>query len=78
MLRNVAVALGNTGNPGAVPILEQSLRQESEPLVRSHVAWALGRLGGERSRKILQAAIALERDPAVAAEIAAALSPPPS
>ena len=78
LLRNVAIALGNTGNPGAVPILEQSLRQESEPLIRSHVAWALGRLGGEQSRKILQAASALERDPAVAAEIADALSQAPS
>ena len=44
LLRDIAIALGNSGNPGAVPILEQSLRQENEPLIRFHVAWALGRL----------------------------------
>ena len=43
LLRNVAIALGNTGNPGAVPILEQSLRQESEPLIDR--TWP-GRSGG--------------------------------
>jgi len=74
LLRNVAVALGNTGNPDAVPILEQSLREEPEPLVRLHVAWALGRLGGDRSRKALQIAATAERDQAVATEIEVALS----
>ncbi len=78
LLRNVAVALGNTGNPDAVPILEQSLREETEPLVRLHVAWALGRLTGDQSRKALQTAAATERDQAVAAEIAGALSQRPS
>jgi epoxyqueuosine reductase len=39
-LRNVAVALGNSGNPAAIPSLEAAL-QEDEPLVRSHAEWAL-------------------------------------
>ncbi len=73
LLRNVAVALGNTGNPEAVPVLAEAIRREREPLVRSHVAWALGRLGGAAASRALRAAGAVESDPAVAAEIAGAL-----
>jgi epoxyqueuosine reductase len=76
LLRNVAVALGNTRNPDAVAPLADALRREREPLVRSHVAWALGRLGGDLARRALQDAAAVERDRAVAAEIADALSAP--
>jgi epoxyqueuosine reductase len=43
LLRNVCVALGNTGTPGDVPALEQA-RQDSEPLVREHAEWALTRI----------------------------------
>ena len=74
LLRNVAVALGNTGNPDAVPVLEQALRCEVEPLVRAHAAWALGRLGGVGAFTALRQALEKERDPAAAAEIEAALS----
>jgi epoxyqueuosine reductase len=38
-LRNVAVALGNSGTPEALPALEKIL-QDHEPLVREHAAWA--------------------------------------
>lgn len=73
LLRNVAVALGNSGNPAAVELLEESLRTEIEPLVRAHAAWALGNLGGAAARRILLQAERLEADPAVGEEIAAAL-----
>ena len=43
LLRNVAVALGNWGNPGAIPVLVGALDDE-EPLIRGHAAWALGRI----------------------------------
>jgi epoxyqueuosine reductase len=76
LLRNVAVALGNTGNPDAVAVLEYSLRNEHEPLVRAHAAWALGRLRGESALRALRAAGAVERDCEVAAEIHHALSGP--
>ncbi len=76
LLRNVAVALGNTGNRDAVAPLADAIRREREPLVRSHIAWALGRLGGAAARRALRAAAAIESDPVAAAEIAAALSPP--
>jgi epoxyqueuosine reductase len=45
LLRNVAVALGNSGNTQAIPILLKVLDDE-EPLIRAHVVWALGELSG--------------------------------
>jgi epoxyqueuosine reductase len=39
-LRNVAIALGNSGNPAGIPILEKAL-QDDEPLVRQYAGWAL-------------------------------------
>ncbi len=39
-LRNVAVALGNRGNPDVTPALEKA-QQDDEPLVRQHAEWAL-------------------------------------
>ena len=73
LLRNVAVALGNSGNRAAVPALVAALT-DSEPLVRGHAAWALGRLGGAAAAGALDAARARESDPTVAGEIAAALA----
>ncbi len=69
-LRNVAIALGNSGDPAAVPALEKALVHE-EPLVRAHAAWALGRLG---AREALRARRPIETDPEVRAEIEAALA----
>jgi epoxyqueuosine reductase len=43
LLRNVAVALGNWGNPQAMPALQRAL-DDPEPLVREHAAWALARI----------------------------------
>lgn len=43
LLRNAAVALGNSGDPSVKPALENALHDE-EPLVREHAAWALDRL----------------------------------
>jgi epoxyqueuosine reductase len=45
LLRNVAVALGNTGSPDAIPALEHLLGHKSE-LVREHAQWALDRVRG--------------------------------
>jgi epoxyqueuosine reductase len=42
-LRNVAVALGNSGDPGKRPLL-QRLAADEDPLVREHAIWALERL----------------------------------
>ncbi len=42
-LRNVCVALGNTGTRDDVPAL-QAAAKDAEPLVREHATWALGRI----------------------------------
>ncbi|MGH7924676.1 MAG: tRNA epoxyqueuosine(34) reductase QueG [Candidatus Binatus sp.] len=72
LLRNVAVALGNTGNPEALAPLARSIQTESEPLIRSHAAWALGQIGGSAARLALERALR-DRDTAVRREAAAAL-----
>jgi epoxyqueuosine reductase len=40
LLRNVCVALGNVGDPRAIPALTQAA-QDPEPLIAEHAAWAL-------------------------------------
>ena len=72
-LRNVAVALGNSGRPGAVGVLIPALKHE-EPLVRGHVAWALGQLRGPEAESALQDSLAEEEDAGVREELAEALS----
>jgi epoxyqueuosine reductase len=73
LLRNVAVALGNTKNPEAAMSLARALECEAEPLVRSHAAWALGQVGGPLARRALERARNRDDDPAVRAETIAAL-----
>lgn len=75
LARNVAVALGNTRNPEAVPVLGAALRSDPVPLVRAHIAWALGRIGDTHARRALEAARAGETDAEVCREIAVALAP---
>ena len=70
--RNVAVALGNAGDPAAVPALGGAL-DDAEALIRAHAAWALGRIGGEAARGYLNRRFVEERDPAVREEIELAL-----
>jgi epoxyqueuosine reductase len=43
VLRNVCVAMGNSGNPAFVPLLEHLLHDDEE-LIREHAAWALTQL----------------------------------
>lgn len=44
-LRNIAVAIGNTGNKDDIPILEQAMQAaHDEPMVREHVKWAKEKL----------------------------------
>jgi epoxyqueuosine reductase len=71
-LRNVAVGLGNWGNPEAAPALAARLHH-SHRLVRGHVAWALGRVGTEPARAALQNRLSNEEDAWVREEIELAL-----
>lgn len=70
--RNVAVALGNSGERAAVHALIAALTTAA-PLVRGHVAWALGRLGGSEATEALHARLTEEDDPWVREEIEWAL-----
>jgi epoxyqueuosine reductase len=72
-VRNVAVALGNSGRAEAAAPLERALR-DSSPLVRGHAAWALGRIGTRAALDALAEARGRERDAEVLAEIEAALA----
>jgi len=72
LLRNVCVALGNSGDRQAVPALIGALH-DYEPLVRGHAAWSLGRLGGEQAKQALQDALISEEDEEVRKEIRCSL-----
>jgi len=72
--RNVAIALGNLGDPRSVTPLARALAEDPEPLVRGHAAWALGRIGGGAARAALGEALARESSPEVLTEIHASLS----
>jgi epoxyqueuosine reductase len=76
LLRNAAVALGNRGDPRAVPVLIEALHDE-EPLVRGAAAWALGRLGTGAAREALRSRWEGESDDVVRAEIEKAMPTDP-
>jgi len=73
LLRNVAVALGNAGDRGAIPALGRCLAEEPESLVRAHAAWALGQLGGPAASAALEGGRG-DEDPLVREEVELALS----
>ena len=70
-LRNVAVALGNTGGLGAFEALEAAL-DHPEPLVRGHAVWGLSQLDPARAQPVLAKWLSLETDALVRAELEAA------
>jgi epoxyqueuosine reductase len=74
LLRNVCVALGNSGDRQAVPALIGALQKNDEPLVRGHAAWALGRIGGDEAKQALLMALGTEEDQEVQKEIQCALA----
>jgi epoxyqueuosine reductase len=73
LVRNAVVALGNSGNPDAVPPLVRALADD-DPLVRAHAAWALGRLGGATARAALDRARRREPSAETRDELDAALA----
>ena len=72
--RNACVALGNSRDAKATPILLAALSHR-ECLVRGHAAWALGLLDNVQSRKGLEKALELEEDQWVREEIRLAIKP---
>jgi epoxyqueuosine reductase len=74
LLRNAAIALGNSGDPRAVPILARVMSTEPEGLVRGHAAWALGQFQSAEARVALERAWRCDPEPDVHAEIERALT----
>jgi epoxyqueuosine reductase len=66
LLRNVAIALGNTRSADAVPALV-ALLHDREPLVRAHAAWALAAI--DPNHPALAEARASDADPLVREEL---------
>ena len=70
-IRNVLIAIGNSGNPALAGETERLL-DDASPLVRGAAIWALGRLDRARLERHAAERRAAESDPEVAAEWAAA------
>jgi epoxyqueuosine reductase len=77
LLRNVAIALGNSGNPEAIVPLRTAL-SDPELLVRGHAAWALGRFTDREAHAALECQLSREENVWVREEVAAALEKMPS
>jgi epoxyqueuosine reductase len=73
LLRNVAVALGNSKSREALAPLIRALDEQEEALVRGHVAWALGQIGSRPASEALERRLRVEKDYSVRVEIEAAL-----
>lgn len=74
LARNAAIALGNSGDERAEPILVELLRSHDEPLARGHAAVALRQLAGEAAVPELRRVERSERDDYVRTEISFALA----
>jgi epoxyqueuosine reductase len=72
-LRNVAIALGNTCDVRAVPVLIEALH-DGDALVRGAAAWALGQIGGDEALVALRQRAGVETDTDVVAELTTALA----
>ena len=66
-LRNVLIAIGNSGDVSLLPLVEARLG-DSADVVRGAAIWALRRLDADRAAALRPAALAGESDAAVAAE----------
>ena len=74
-LRNVCVAIGNSGAPELAKSLLPMLR-DPEALVRGHAVWAYARLLGAGAREELKLELVGETDPFVLVELNLALHSP--
>ncbi|WP_100265633.1 tRNA epoxyqueuosine(34) reductase QueG [Mariprofundus ferrinatatus] len=77
LLRNVCIAMGNSGEADFIVVLLDALH-DGEPLIRGHAAWALARLTAPVNRQMVLSALAEqadhEKEPAVEQEIQSAIN----
>jgi epoxyqueuosine reductase len=74
-LRNVLIALGNSGDAALAPLAEVRL-DDADPLIRGAAIWATRRLAAPaKSAELAQRLAPLERDAMVKAEWTAELTP---
>ena len=76
-VRNVLIAIGNSGDVSLAEKAERLLEDDS-PLVRAMAVWALSRLDCERASELAEVRLSQERDAEVRAEWTAATSPSPA
>ncbi|MYB26818.1 MAG: tRNA epoxyqueuosine(34) reductase QueG [Candidatus Dadabacteria bacterium] len=74
-MRNVLVAVGNSGNKEYIEYA-RSLLGDNEPIVRAHAVWAFWMLGGEDCRDELECLLETETDGEVLEEIHHAIGSP--
>lgn len=53
LARNIAVAMGNRGDPADVPVLTAALGDPDE-MVREHIAWALENIGNGKTTEVIR------------------------
>ena len=68
MIRNVLVAIGNTGSSEYLDLIYKYLKDD-EPLIRRHAVWALWKVQGHECLNDLKAMLATETDEGVNTEI---------
>ena len=73
-VRNVLIAIGNSGDAALAPDAER-LIDDASPLVRGAAIWALGQLDRERLASLATSLLAFEADPDVRDEWTVALDP---
>jgi epoxyqueuosine reductase len=72
LLRNVLIAMGNSGDRDFIPNIKKCL-QDKDPLVRAHAVWALWKLEGRDSYETLSNLLSVESDSMVREEIVSIL-----
>ncbi|RKD73196.1 epoxyqueuosine reductase [Sinobaca qinghaiensis] len=71
--RNAVIALGNFKEESAVPELNELIKNDPRPVIRSSCAWTLGQIGTHEAIVGLEEAYMLEQESEVLAELETAL-----
>ena len=74
LVRNASVVAGNSARRDLVETLASLLREDEDPILRTHAAWALGQIGGQSALTALDSAYTGESDNDVKHAIVVALT----